>query len=185
MLKGIVRASLILSLFAVPVKASSIIADIALQGLSIQNLIDWKIGEKATYDMDLGFLGKGSVVKEATKEEGNALWISTKAKTPLGEQTADVLIRREDGKILKFIVDGKEQEYKEPELELISREADEITVPAGTFKTIHIKAKDKSDDADIDMWANPVDVPLGGIVKNIVVKGFLTITMVLKSFSKV
>jgi hypothetical protein len=185
MKKGIlgVLSFVVVLIFSTYLQAASLIYELALPQGSILNLIDWSVGDKATYDIDLGFLGKGSVVKEATEEEGNALWIVTDAKTPMGAQKAEALISREDGTILKLIVDGKEQEVPESNFEIISKEAAEVTVPAGTFKTIHVKLKDKSDDSEMEAWVNPKDIPLGGIVKNVTAKGFLTVTLLLKSFS--
>lgn len=165
--------------------ASDLLLDLFLAQYKTSNVIDWKVGDYAKYTLDLGFLGKGEVRKEVTKEENiSSIWITTTAKTPMGNQKIEALISKTNGKILKLIVDGKEQPYKEHTLELISKEASEITVPAGTFKAIYIKVKDKTDEADIETWINPKDIPLDGTAKTILKKYFLTTTLELTEFHK-
>ena len=186
MKKGIVTVffSVVFFTLASVWASGSILIDLFLSQAKILDVIDWKVGDTANYDMQLGFLGKGSVQKTATKEEEGAIWIETNAKTPLGNEKVETLISRSDGKILKLIVNGQEQEYKEHDIELISKDAAEITVPAGTFKAIHIKVKDKTDASDVEAWVNPRDIPLGGIAKSIVKKSFLMVTVELTSFSR-
>ncbi len=154
------------------------------------NIPEWKVGDFANYTMKFGFLtdvsgirfGEGTVEKSVTKEEGRAVWVLTVAKPPFGEpQKIETLHRKPDGKVLKMIVNGKEEKYEEPEVEILEQRAEEITVPKGTFKTIYIKAKDKTQDADIELWANPLDVPIGGVVKSVIKKIF-TITLELTDF---
>ena len=186
MKKGIVTVFLSVLFFSITsVQASgSLLVDLFLSQARTLDVIDWKVGDAANYNMQLGFIGKGTVRKVATKEEEGAIWIETNAKTPLGDEKVETLISRADGKILKLIVNGQEQKYEEHEIELISKDAAEITVPAGTFKTIHVKVKDKTDASDIEAWINPRDIPLGGIVKSSVAKSFLTVTLELTSFSR-
>ncbi|MBI3017989.1 MAG: hypothetical protein HYY62_08400 [Deltaproteobacteria bacterium] len=184
MKKGIVTVFLSV-LFITSAQASgSLLVDLFLSQARTLDVIDWKVGDAANYNMQLGFIGKGTVKKTATKEEEGAIWIETNAKTPLGDERVETLISRADGKILKLIVNGQEQKYEEHEIELISKDAAEITVPAGTFKTIHVKVKDKTDASDVEAWINPRDIPLGGIVKSSVAKSFLTVTLELTSFSR-
>ncbi len=186
MKKGIVSivSFVFLSLGSSLYASGSLLIDLFLSQARTLDAIDWKVGDTANYNMQLGFIGKGTVKKVATKEEEGAIWIETNAKTPLGDEKVETLISRADGKVLKLIVNGQEQKYEDHEIELISKDATEITVPAGTFKTIHIKVKDKTDASDIEAWVNPRDIPLGGIVKSSVAKTFLTVTLELTSFSR-
>src|SRR3989344_9597755 len=149
----------------------------------LQNL-DWKVGDTANYKLNLGFLGEGTIHKKVTKDEGTAIWVVDVAKTSLGEQKIETLYRKSDGKVLKMIVDGKEQEVQEPDLEIIEQKAAEVTVPAGTFRAIYIKAKEKKNDTDIEAWINPIEIPIGGIAKSIVKQSFLTVTSELTDFHK-
>lgn len=157
------------------------------------NVINWNLGDYSEYVLDLGFFGKGSIQKKATKEDNNntAIWITTMAKTPLMNQKIETLISRATGKILKLLVDGQEQPYKDHELELISKEPSEITLSIEneqgekekkTFRVIHIKVKDKTDDAAIETWINPKDITLDGTAKTILKKSFLTTTLELTKY---
>ena len=186
MRKGIVSIlSFVFLLLGSSLYASgSLLIDLFLSQARTLDAIDWKVGDTANYTLQLGFIGKGTVQKTATKEEEGGIWIETNAKTPLGNEKVETLISRADGKILKLIVNGQEQKYEEHDIELISKDAAEITVPAGTFKTIHVKVRDKTDASDVEAWVNPRDISLGGIAKSIVTKSFLTVTLELTSFSR-
>lgn len=186
MKKGIVTILFSVLFFGMAsVQASgSLLIDLFLSQARTLDVIDWKVGDIANYTMQLGFIGKGTVQKTATKEEEGAIWIETTAKTPLGNEKVETLVSRADGKILKLIVNGQEQKYEEHDIELISKDATEITVPAGTFKAIHVKVRDKTDASDVEAWLNPRDIPLGGIAKSVVTKGFVTVTLELTSFSR-
>ncbi len=170
-------------------KAKKIVAELLfslyLNHARMLNVIDWKIGDYSNYNLDLGFFGKGKVHKEATKEEGNALWVVTTAKTPAGDQKIEALIDRANAKILKLIINGKEEKYQDHDLEVTLREESQITVPAGTFKAIHLKIKDKTENMDIESWLNMKDIVLEGMAKSIIKKNaFITITTELTDFGR-
>lgn len=153
----------------------------------VLNVVDWQVGEFANFSLDLGILGQGTVTKKVTGEEntpeyGEAVWVETDVKMPMGAQNVRTLIDRDTGKILKLIVDGKEQEVEEPNLEVFEQRAEKVTVPAGTFRSIYIRARDHNQDADIEAWINPTDIPVGGILKSVIKKGFITMTMELTEF---
>lgn len=148
------------------------------------NVIDWRVGDYAHYDLDLGFLGKGTLKKLVESDTKEALWVTIDIKTPMGEQNVKALIRKSDGKTLKLIVDGKEQEVQEPNIEIIEQRPEKITVPAGTFRAIYLKVKDKTQNVLIEAWINPLEITVGGVAKSIVKKDFLTMTTELTKFGK-
>lgn len=170
-------------------KAKKILAELLislyLNNVRTLNVIDWKIGDYSNYNLDLGFFGKGKVHKEATKEEGNAVWVVTTAKIQSGDQKIETLISRADGKILKIIVNGKEEKYQDHDLEVTLKEESQVTVPAGTFKAIHIKITDHTEKMDIESWLNMKEIVLEGMAKSIVKKNmFLNITTELTDFGR-
>ena len=164
---------------------AKLLISLYLNNVRTLSVIDWKIGDYSNYNLDLGMFGKGKVHKEATKEEGNAIWVTTDAKIPSGNQKIEVLISRDDGKILKLLVNGKEEKYQDHDIEVISRDESSVTVPAGTFKAIHLKIKDKTENMDIESWLNFKDIVLEGMAKSIIKKNaFLTITTELTDFGR-
>ena len=148
------------------------------------NVIDWRVGDHADYQLDMGFFGQGSVKKRATSEEKDAIWLRADVQTPMGNQTIDTLFRRSDGKVLKMLVDGKEHTFEEPDIEIIDQREESVTVPAGTFRAIYVKVRDRKQQSDTEAWVNPMAIPLGGIAKSTTKKSMLTITMELTAFGR-
>jgi hypothetical protein len=66
-----------------------------------------------------------------------------------------------------MIVNGKEQAPPEQDIEVIEVKEDTVTVPAGTYKAVYIKAKDKKQNQEIEQWANPKEVAIMGMIKTI------------------
>lgn len=144
--------------------------------------IDWKVGDWTEYRLSMSFL-KGKLLKKCTQNEGNSVWLETKMEIPLGNQLILAQIRKSDGKILKLIVNGREQEIKSPKYTIISQEAETVTVPAGTFQTIHLLLRDE-ENRDTNVWINPRDVVLEGMVKTLTEQQFGTVSLELTRFGQ-
>ncbi|MCM2277607.1 MAG: hypothetical protein NDJ89_05980 [Oligoflexia bacterium] len=156
----------------------------AMNTVAPMNLINWKVGDQATFDVSAGAFGKlGKMVKEVTREEGNAIWIHQNIDLGFQKDVSDILMSRADGKILKFIHNGKEEAIPNDKVEIISQDATEITVPAGTFQVIHVVAKTQK-ISKIEVWANPRDTVMEGTVKQFVATGLLDLTMELLNFKR-
>jgi len=165
--------------------AFKILRQIDLQD-SIQNLINWQVGDFHKIKIAMMF-GNGSGTKEATKEEGNAIWLVTDMSILGQNQKSEALINRADGKVLKLIVNGKEENPNEGgEVEIIEQKETSVTVGAGTFECIYVKAKmtAQGQTQDIELWANPIDVNLDGSLKVVVQTTFGPITITLEQFGK-
>ncbi len=151
--------------------------------VSTLSLVNWKVGDAQNFKVTLGFGMEGTMNKEATKEEGNAIWLKTVLKLPIANDTTEALIDRDSGKVLKFIHNGKEAEVPSGELEIVSTNNETIEVPAGKFKTIHVIAKSK-DVKQIEIWINQREIALDGSAKVFMDQGSMKITMVLTKFVK-
>ena len=151
-----------------------------------RNLINWTVGDTANFDVTLGAIGKvGTMKKSVTKADDaqNAIWVRTEANLAVQKDTTDILMSRADGSILRFVRNGKEEAVPENDIEIISQEYTEITVPAGTFKAIHIVA-DTKDVKGIEVWANPRDTIMEGTLKQVVPSQFGKLEISLTSFKK-
>lgn len=155
----------------------------SLQSVSPYDLIDWKVGDRMDYTLDMGFFGKGTSFKEVTKDEGDSIWVRQVIDAAGQNQTIDMQIRKSDGALLKIIRNGKEESIPDDNLEVISQDFTEITVPAGTFKCIHIVAN-SGKIKNLEVWANPQVTVMDGALKQVLPQGFLKITMELKSFAR-
>ncbi|MBU6374807.1 MAG: hypothetical protein KGQ59_02320 [Bdellovibrionales bacterium] len=176
-------AALALFLAATPARAD--LTSLELQALSTVtplDLINWKVGDTMSYQLSMVF-GKGTMVKSVNKDEGTALWLHQDINIMGQNQTADVLINKADGKILKMIQNGKEVQIPDDKVEVISQDYADVTVPAGTFSSIHIVAKTKQ-VSKIEMWANPSETALDGALKQIMATTFGNMTLELTSFKR-
>lgn len=168
--------------FAQPIN----IMEVQMQAAAIipADLINWTVGDTANYDVSAGAFGKvGTMVKAVTKDEGKALWVQQDMDLQFQKQKVEILIQKSNGQILKMLLDGKEQKIPDQNIEIISQDYTDITVPAGTFKVLHIVAKTK-DISKLEIWANPKETVMDGAVKQTVATGLVDITTELTSFKR-
>ena len=97
------------------------------------------------------------------------------------KQKVEIQINKADGKVLKTIVNGQEQNTPDDPIQVISQDYVDVTVPAGTFKAIHIVAKTKQVD-HVEVWANPRDTVMEGTLKQDMTTQGMDIDMALTSF---
>lgn len=148
------------------------------------DLIDWKVGDRADYKISIsGLPFGGSSYKEVTKDEGAAIWVTQEVNLLIQKQKIEMLLNKADGQILRMIQDGKEVAVPQDEIEIISQEYGDVTVPAGTFKAIHITAN-TSQVKNVEIWVNPKDTVMDGSLKQVIPQQNMKITMELTSFKK-
>jgi hypothetical protein len=158
----------------------------AIQGtidsITPENLINWNVGDTMQYDMKMGLLGKiGTMEKVVTKEEGNAIWLTQTTDMKVKKDVAELLISREDGKILKFIHNGKEEKIPDDKFEIISQDYTEVTVPKGTFKALHVVGKTKQ-ISKVEIWLNPTATVMDGTIKQLIASQFGDVVFELTAF---
>lgn len=153
--------------------------------LSIRGILNWKIGDSCEYNMDMGFL-KGTMTMTVSKEDPQGFWLQQNIDLKFQKQMADVLVDKNNGKILKIVVNGKEQAPPKSDLEVIDSKTETITVPAGTFEVMHVTLRDKANNNAVsDVWANPALVPISGMVKTIQPNQMGKVTLELTKFHAV
>jgi len=136
------------------------------------------------YQVLAGGFGKiGTMIKSVTKDEGNALWMRQEMHLMSQNEIIDALIDRANGKILKLIRNGQETQIPDDQIEIISQEFTQVTVPAGTFDALHVIAKTKQ-ISKLEIWANPPQTVMDGSLKQIMPTGFMTLTMELTAFQR-
>ena len=167
----------------------SVIANsIAMDETVLGFLINWKVGDGANYNVTMAQLPiPGTMAKSVTKDENDGtLWFNETIDLVIQKQSVDVQIDKTTAKILKELVNGQEQTVDNTPPTVISQDYGSVTVPAGTFKAIHIKAKAQSQGQDVEMeeWANPKDTCMDGSIKTIMTTQGQTITMEMTNFKK-
>jgi hypothetical protein len=102
-----------------------------------------------------------------------------------GKQDCDEVIDSTTGAVKSMVCNGQNQNPGDAsDVEVIDSKEDTITVPAGTFTCLYIKAHSKSQNADIEQWANPKLVPVMGLVKALAPSQIGQVTVELTSFKK-
>lgn len=153
-----------------------------------KNLITWQVGEFQKFKVQ--FLLWGSLNKEVIREEEYqgeaAVWLRQNS-TLLGQASViEQLLARGDARVLRQIVDGQEQTPSTDPgtVEIIEQVETIAEVPAGRFECLYTKANITQDGQtqQIEMWQNPLEVNMGGMVKSIVQSALGPMTMSLKDF---
>lgn len=146
--------------------------------------LQWKVGDKASYQIDGGFI-KGTTDSVVRSDEGNAFWVQQDTNLGfMGKQKIEILFNKADGQILKFLVNGQEQEVPSGgDFEVIEMKEDRIKVKAGEFDCIYIKLTDKKENKAQEAWINPKAVPMSGMIKSLSETQFGPISQELTSFS--
>ncbi len=145
---------------------------------------DWKTGDSCNYNVDMGFI-KGSMVMSVGQIGTDGVWMIQDMDLGfMGKQKMEMLMDPATGQIKKLLVNGKEEQVPEtPELEIIEIVTENLTVPAGTFETQHMRLKDVKANQEMNMWATP-EVPVSGLVKQVQPSQLGQVTMVLTGFHK-
>ena len=161
---GIVAFLLSAQVYGSTWSASSVLPNFRMQAQL--SGINWSIGDKAGYDIDLG-MAKGTMKTLVREKSGENFWLNQElALGAAGDHLIETLINPETGEILQLIVDGETKEIPEAsETEIVSTQEERVTVPAGTFNAIHVVSKDVKSGKSSDSWINETEIPVYGLVK--------------------
>lgn len=152
-----------------------------ITGVNALNVINWKVGEYGDMNIEGFGMPLGTIHKFAASEEGNFVWLQQDmAGALIGNHKVEAKMDRATGKIVELKQDGKPQQIPDSKLEIIDQETASITVPAGTFETVHITAKDEKGQK-IQVWMNPRDITLDGAALQII-EAQITMTLKLTKF---
>lgn len=146
------------------------------------SMIDWKVGD--SQDQRVTVFGmQGTMHKEATREEGNGIWVRQELAISSNRDVTEVLYDRDSGRVLKLVHNGREESIPQDEIEIIETTQETVEVPAGKFETLHVKARSKK-IKQLDVWMNPRQIALDGAAKTAVDQGMMKVAMELVRFRK-
>ena len=149
-----------------------------------KNVIDWRVGERSEYKMKAVIGNLGDLMKRVDREEGNAIWLISEM-TGQQAQKVEAKLDRATGQILDYIVNGQRETPPDNGFELISQDEQTITVPAGTFRTIHVVAKMNSGQVSkVEVWVNPREIVMDGNAKTIAYTSFFPVEIILQRFTR-
>ena len=129
--------------------------------------LKWKVGDKADYKMAVGGFINGTIKSFVREDNGTEIWVQQDMDLGFaGKQKVEILFDKATGQVKKLLADGKEQQIPDAsKMELVETKEDQVTVPAGTFKAVYVKIKDRDSGNIQEAWINPQEVPINGMVK--------------------
>ncbi|HVJ64871.1 MAG TPA: hypothetical protein VM901_06420 [Bdellovibrionota bacterium] len=163
------------------------VAQVQAGAISAMNMINWKIGDFHKFNVKFLF-GGGTGSKTVPSEDlaQNAVWLKNEMTLMGQKQTTETLLSRTDGKVLKLIVNGKEEDPNMGggDVEILEQYEDNVKVPAGEFKSMFVKLKtsQQGQEVTISVWINPTAVGLDGQLKMVAETQFGPLTLELTEF---
>lgn len=146
---------------------------------SVNNLINWKVGEFQNSKVEAMGMALGDMKKIVASEEGNNIWLVQEMTGMMGNQKVEVLMDRATGQVIEMRQNGKKVDVPNDPLEVIDQESTTVTVPAGTFDCIKITAK-SAQVKKLEMWANPRDITLDGAAQVVMESNQLPVPITMK-----
>ncbi len=163
------------------IDAVSIQSQVSTMGLK------WKVGDKADYSISIGGFINGTSKSFVREDNGTEIWVQQDMDLGFaGKQKIEILFDKATGQVKKLLAEGKEQAIPDASnMEVVETKEDQVTVPAGTFKAIYAKIKNKSDNTIQEAWINPQEIPINGMAKALADSQFGKVTQELtaKSFA--
>lgn len=147
--------------------------------------LKWKVGDQADYKISIGGFINGTIHAFVREDLGTTLWMQQDADLGfMGKQKIEVQFDKATGQVLKILANGQEQKAPSAgDVELVEIKEDSVTVPAGTFKCIYAKIKDKQSGEIQEGWLNPQAVPMSGAIKSLGNSQFGQVKQELTKFS--
>ena len=147
------------------------------------NMIDWKVNDRLNYKIDMGFL-QGTMVMHVREYVSEGPWVEQNVEMMGQKQKIEILFDKNDGKILRLLVNGEKQEIPESNMEIEDMRESNVTVPAGTFDCVYVKIRDTDKNETSEAWINPELIPISGMLQNKAPSQFGTVTLQLTDFLK-
>ncbi len=127
--------------------------------------LNWKVGDRASYNLDMGGFIKGKSENSVREETATGFWMVQDVDLMIQKQKIEALVNKTNGQIEKLLVNGQEQSLPKKDTEIVEMKESSITVAAGSFECIYAKIRDKSDGKITEAWVNPKVVPMAGMLK--------------------
>lgn len=162
---------------AVQIGHKTVLSQVETLGLNL------KKGDSANFTIDMSII-QGTMVMSVYDIVAEGAWIHQDVDMSFaGKQKIEILLDPNTGETKRLIVNGKEEKVPDAgDMEIIETKEETISVPAGSFVCLYIKAKTKEGEAQ--QWVNIKEVPVFGMVKAIMQSQFGPVTIELTSFKK-
>tara|TARA_B100001248_G_scaffold262724_1_gene261623 strand:- start:14163 stop:14717 length:555 start_codon:yes stop_codon:yes gene_type:complete len=145
---------------------------------------NWTVGDYANYKMSIGSFLNGTMSMEVMRFDGTELEINQKLDLQIMQQDCTMVIDITTGETKSLVCNGQAQDTSGGNIEVIETRSEEVTVPAGTFNTTYIKAKETRQNSIMEQWADPYSVAVVGLVKMLTQSQMGEVKAVLTDFNK-
>lgn len=189
MLKSLIVTA-VLALSAVAQANSPAHILFATQKAAMQDVVamglPWNVGDENNYKLSMGFIpGTMKMFVREINADRTEAWLVQDINLLIQKQKVEALIDMNTGETKKMLVDGKEQAVPVANYEIIDQKEAQVTVPAGTFKTMYIKIQDNGNNGQVtEQWVNGRDIPVNGMAKSMSDSPLGKVTIELTSFKK-
>jgi len=155
-----------------------------VQSADVRSPFDFKVGDTASYKLKMGFL-PGTMVMTVKDVQPEEVTISQIMDMMGQKQDCVQILNPNTGESKSLTCNGQAQDSGDPsDIEVVEQKEDTVTVPAGTFVCLYVKAKQKSTGNEIEQWINPSEVPVYGMVKSTSPSQMGKVVIELTSFKK-
>jgi hypothetical protein len=147
-------------------------------------ITNWNPGDKANYNLSVGTFLKGTMNMEVLSFDGSILALKQVMDLKVMKQDCEISLDVGTGEITKMVCNGQTQDPGAQDVEIIETRQEKVTVPAGTFDSTWVKAREKTQNTVSEQWVNPFDIPVLGMIKMKAASQMGEINAVLTSFVK-
>lgn len=157
-----------------------------LGGVSTQGTFDWKAGDEADYNMNMGFISGKMIMKVVSVAPTEVVFSQDVDLGFMGKQHCDIAINPQNGQTKSFVCNGQAQDTSGGDTQIIENKEDTVTVPAGTFTCMYIKAQQtvQGNQQTVEQWINPKLIPVMGMAKTIAPSQIGQVVVELTAFHK-
>ncbi|PWU18990.1 MAG: hypothetical protein C5B49_06445 [Bdellovibrio sp.] len=148
--------------------------------------LNFKEGDTTNYTLEISML-TGAMEMGVDKIANEGVWIHQNVEIMGQKQDSQILIDPNTGEIKKMIVNGKEQPVPQKgDTEIIETKEDTVTVKAGTYKCVYVKARVtvQGQKQEVQQWINLKEIPVFGMAKSIMQQQMGPVTISLEKFKK-
>jgi hypothetical protein len=158
---------------------------VAPQNVSPLAVLQWKINDSCDYNLKGGFLS-GSIRMFVREENEKGFWVQQDVDLGfMGKQKVETLYDKNNGQILEVRVEGEKKDLpSQDDMEIVESRRERVTVPKDTYDSIYMKLRNKKDNKETQLWVNPSQIPIGGLLKTISASEIGEISLELTNFQK-
>ncbi len=157
-----------------------------LNGPVAEGTFDWKAGDEADYNMNMGFISGKMIMKVVSVAPTEVVFSQDVDLGFLGKQHCDITINPTNGQTKSLVCNGQAQDTSGGDVSVIESKEDTVTVPAGTFTCMYIKAQQtvQGNAQTVEQWINPKMIPVMGMAKTIAPSQMGQVVVELTAFHK-